>query len=298
MAKRKIGFSLSGGGIRAFAQIGVIKYLHEQGVFATGYSGTSMGSIIATFLACGMDIAEIEQAMLEIEHQVIQHKLFKATNAQFFPLLLSETSGLVKSDKFVDIIDNQLAKCKKTRLKDLRFPIVINAVDLNSGKIVLFTNRKERYKNHTEYLVYDDALIVEALQASCSFPMVFDTMMWRDLQLVDGGVALNAPVLPLKQIGFDHVLSITMGIRSDYHTTKKVMDIANRVVEIIINEADANAIKHAALNINAFDKSIGIFTFGKGKDAIELGYRVAKENHHHIMKFKEESNQSFWNLFK
>jgi NTE family protein len=269
MALKRIGFSFSGGGIKAYAQIGIVKYLNEQGIFATGFSGTSMGSIVATLMACGLDIDAVETAMLEIEQEIIKHKLFNPTNAQFFPLILNDASGLIKPNRFVEILDKQLTKCNKTRLQDLSYPIIINAVDLNSGKIVIFTNQKQRFKNHTEYLVFDDALIVEAVQASCSFPMVFETMMWRDLQLVDGGVALNAPVLPLKQIGFDHILSITMGIRSDYHTTTKIRDIASRVVEIIINEADANAIKHAALNINAFDKNIGIFTLGKGKDAIE-----------------------------
>ena len=298
MAQKRIGFSFSGGGIKAYAQLGIVRYLNEQGIYATGFSGTSMGSIVAALMACGLDIDAVETAMLEIEQEIIKHKLFNPTNAQFFPLILKDASGLIKPHRFVEILSKQLAKCNKTRLKDLSYPIIINAVDLNSGKIVLFTNRKERFKNHAEYLVFDDALIVEAVQASCSFPMVFETMMWRDLQLVDGGVALNAPVLPLKQIGFDHILSITMGIRSDYHTTTKIKDIASRVVEIVINEADANAIKHAALNINAFDKNIGIFTLGKGKDAIELGYRVASEHHDDIMKFKENAQQSFWDLFK
>ena len=298
MAQKRIGFSFSGGGIKAYAQIGIVKYLNEQGIFASGFSGTSMGSIVASLMACGLDIDAVETAMLEIEQEIIKHKLFNPTNAQFFPLILNDASGLIKPQRFVEILNKQLTKCNKSNLKDLSYPIVINAVDLNSGKIVLFTNQKQRFKNASEYFVFDDASISEAVQASCSFPMVFETMMWRDMQLVDGGVMLNAPVLPLKQLGFDHILSITMGVQSDYHTTTKFKDIASRVVEIMINEADANAIKHAALNINAFDKNIGIFTLGKGKDAIELGYQAARDHHDQIMQFKENAHQSFWDLFK
>ncbi len=298
MAKKNIGFSFSGGAIKAFAQIGILKYLFEHNIKASGFSGTSMGSIIAALMAGGMTIEDLETSMLQIEKEVLEHKLFKPTNAQFFPLIRNDASGLIKPDKFVEILNRQLDKIHMVHIKDLPYPIVINAVDLNSGKTVLFTNRKARFLKYQDYLVYDDVMISEAVQASCSFPMVFETMMWRDLQLVDGGVTMNAPVLPLKQMGFDHILSITMGIRHDYHQTTRIIDITNRVIEIIVNEADQKAIEHARLNINAFDKSIGIFTLGKGKKAIELGYETAMMHHDDIMQFKQDATSSFWDYFK
>lgn len=298
MAKKKIGISFSGGGIKSFAQIGVLKYLEQQHLSAVGFSGTSMGSLIATFAACGLSAHDIEQIMLEIEEHTLKQKLLKATNAQFFPLLKNDASGLISPAKFVNILEKQLKKCSSKTFHDLEYPLIVNAVDLISGKTVLFTNIKNKLKQHKNYIIIDDATLSEALQASCSFPMVFETMMFRDYQLVDGGVSMNAPVLPLKQAGFDPVLSITMGIKSDYHSTSKILDITSRVVEIIINEADAKAIEHAELNINAFDKSIGIFSIGKGKDAIELGFNEAKKNHQKIMEFKEIGRASWLELFK
>src|SRR5690554_2916187 len=298
MAKKKIGISFAGGGLKAFSQIGVLKYLEEQKLFGVGFSGTSMGSLVAAFSACGLKANEIEECMLEIETFVIKEKLLKITNTQFFPLLKSDASGLISPKKFVDILTKQLDKCSSKTFYDLKYPLIVNAVDLNSGKTVLFTNIKNQIKDNKNYIIIDDATLVEALQASCSFPMVFETMIYNDLQLVDGGVSMNAPVVPLKQAGFDPVFSITMGIKSDYQTTKKIIDITSRVVEIIINEADAKSIAFADLNINVFDKNIGMFSFGKGKEAIDLGYRVAKEHHQEIMDFKERGRASWLELFK
>ena len=298
MGKKKTAYSFAGGGIKAYAQIGILKYLEEVNVHAQAFAGTSMGSLVAAFSACGCSASNIEKYMLEIEEHIIKHRLLKPSSAQVFPLLKNDASGLISPAKFIDILSKQLIKCGSHTLDDLKYPLIVNAVDLNSGKTVLFTNIKNKNYAFKDYIVVHDATIVEALQASCSFPMVFETMMWRDYQLVDGGVMMNAPVLPLKQAGFDPILSMTMGVQSDYHTTTKILDIASRVIEIMINEADAMAIRHADLNINAFDKEIGIFTFGKGKDAIQLGYDIAKAHHDEIIAFKEKSRTSWLELFK
>lgn len=296
--KRDLGISLAGGGIKAYAQIGVLQYFEEIGITAGGFSGTSMGSIVAAFAACGLDAATIKKYMLEIEEEVLKNKLLKPSNAQFFPLVRNDASGLISPKKFVEILQKKLDKCNVKTFNDLKYPLIVNAVDLNSGRNVLFTNQKHNFNKQHDYIIVNDANLIDALQASCSFPMVFETMVWRDYQLVDGGVLMNAPVVPLKQNGFEDVISITMGIKSDYKTTNHIFDIATRVMEIIINEADTLAIEYATHNINVFDKEIGIFSIGKGKKAIDLGYKLAKEHHESLIKLKEKRESSLFNIFK
>lgn len=297
MAKRKIGISCAGGGIKALAQIGVIRYLDKLDIQGDGFSGTSMGSIVAAFLAAGLDVNDIEQAFLEIEHEVIKHKLFKFTNAQVFPLIKNDASGLISPLPFMEVLNKQFKRFNLHHFEDLKYPLTVVAVDLKSGRTVLFTN--DDIKDEKNYIIIRDATLLEALQASCSFPMVFDTMMFRDLQLVDGGVSMNAPVLPLREIGYNPILSITMSIETEYEASTHLLDIANRVVEIVLNEGDAQAAKQADLNINAYDKEIGIFSFGKGKDAIQLGYKLAKEHHDQLIEFKKASQTSTWaSIFK
>ena len=296
--KRDLGISFAGGGLKAYAQIGVLQYLEELGIAAQGFSGTSMGSLIAAFSASGCDAAAIKECMLEIEASVIKHKLLKASNAQFFPLMKNDASGLISPKKFVEILQKQLDKYHVKTFRDLKYPLIVNAVDLNTGRNVLFTNQKHNLKKQNDYIIVDDADLIEALQASCSFPMVFETMMWRNYQLVDGGVLMNAPVMPLKQAGFDDVISITMGIKNDYKTTNRIFDIATRVMEIVMNEVDVMAINHATININVFDKEIGIFSIGKGEAAIELGYKVAKEHHKELIEFKAKRESTLFNVFK
>jgi NTE family protein len=65
LAHRSVGLVLSGGGARAFAQIGVIEELLAAGVVIDRVGGTSMGAFIGALLAQGLDAAEIDARCYE-----------------------------------------------------------------------------------------------------------------------------------------------------------------------------------------------------------------------------------------
>jgi predicted acylesterase/phospholipase RssA len=56
---KRVGLALSGGAVRGLAHIGVIKALHEAGIRPSVITGTSVGSIIGSALAAGMEWREI-----------------------------------------------------------------------------------------------------------------------------------------------------------------------------------------------------------------------------------------------
>ena len=60
----KIGLSLSGGGAKGFAHIGVLKVLDSLGVKVDYISGTSMGSIVGGLYASGYTAKDIEKILL------------------------------------------------------------------------------------------------------------------------------------------------------------------------------------------------------------------------------------------
>ena len=55
----KLGLSLSGGGVKGAAHIGVIKALEEKNIKIDSIAGTSSGSIVATLYAMGYNADEI-----------------------------------------------------------------------------------------------------------------------------------------------------------------------------------------------------------------------------------------------
>ena len=51
----KLGLALSGGGARGFVNIGVIKALHEEGIYPDIVIGSSMGGIISALYGSGLN---------------------------------------------------------------------------------------------------------------------------------------------------------------------------------------------------------------------------------------------------
>lgn len=288
--KKQLGVALCGGGIKAYCQIGALRYLAEQNIKMDAFAGTSMGSIIATFMAIGVPINRMQEHLLKIEKVILDEKLLAPTNAQVFPVIARTMSGLVDPSRFVQIIEDELKDYRVKMLRDVKLPLIIIAVDLISGKLVYFTNRKDWIKPvSSQVIVYDDVSIVEALRASCSFPMVFETMELKDMQLVDGGILMNLPVLPLKEMGFSKVFSVSMENISTFERSKHVTEIGARIVELMTVQTTASMMHMANFNLNVFDKKIGIFSFGQGEAAINLGYQRAKEESKHILALNKRS---------
>ena len=293
--RKKCGLALSGGGIKAFSQVGVIKFLKENGFKFDGFSGTSMGSIIATLMAHEIPITQIENSILKLEKMILENNLLAPSNAQVFPLLTRTITGLIDPSHFVKIIEEEFEQYNIKNINDVKLPLVITAVDLISGKIVYFTNRKELIKSpYRHFIIMDDVLLIDAIRASCSFPMVFATMDFRHMQLVDGGVLMNVPVAPLKSMGLEKVMSISMESFSEYEGSTKVTEIGGRIIDLMANYSTNAMLSLSDYNINVFDKKIGIFSFGQGKNAINLGYQVSQIEKKSILEFKKTLNKFFF----
>lgn len=283
---RSLGVSLSGGGIKAYTQIGVLKRMTESGIEFSGFSGTSMGSIVATFAAAGCSMDELEERLLRLEKEIVDRRLLKVSNIQVYPLITQYVTGLINPIEFRKLIEIELDDLKLKTINDIKIPLTIVSADLISGSIVYFTNRPKAFRPNKFEIVFSDALLIDALQASCSFPMVFENMMYKDTQLVDGGVLMNLPVKPLRQMGFDRIFSISMENLEPFNQSKKVTNIAMRIFDMSSSDATRNSIAMSDYNLNVFHKSIGIFSFGKGKQAIDLGYKKAEEMMNEIDEIK------------
>lgn len=293
--RKNLGLALSGGGIKAFSQVGALRYLKECGFRFDGFSGTSMGAIIATLMAHEVPMDQIEVSILKMEKIILEENLLNATNAQVFPLITRTITGLIDPTRFVKIIEDELAQYNIKYIKDVKLPLVITSVDLVSGKIVYFTNQKDMIKSKFKYfIILDDVLIIDAIRASCSFPMVFATMDYRDMQLVDGGVLMNIPVAPMRDMGFNKILSISMEDFNEYKESMKVTEIGGRIINLMANQSTSAMLSLTDFNINVFDKKIGIFSFGHGKEAVKLGYDEALKNKKSIFEFKYSLKKFFF----
>ncbi len=63
--QKEYGFALGGGGAKAFAQLGAIKALSEEGILPSYFSGSSMGAVNAILLASGYTLEKVEDFYLQ-----------------------------------------------------------------------------------------------------------------------------------------------------------------------------------------------------------------------------------------
>lgn len=56
----RFSLSLSGGGARGAAHVGVLKALEEEGLKPVALSGSSAGALVAAFYAYGISVEELE----------------------------------------------------------------------------------------------------------------------------------------------------------------------------------------------------------------------------------------------
>ena len=61
----KVGVALAGGGLKGLAHIGALAALEELGITIDYLSGTSSGSIFASFYAMGYSLKEIKERTME-----------------------------------------------------------------------------------------------------------------------------------------------------------------------------------------------------------------------------------------
>ncbi len=159
-----VGLVLSGGSARAFAHIGVLRMLEEEGIVPDFIISNSMGSIIGLMYAAGMSVDQILESITSVSLQ----SLFDLT----FPI----GGGLMESSRFNAVLASFLGPDLK--LEELPIPIVVITEDL-------VTRRQVHMAEGDFYTV---------LQASYALPVYFPPVEYKGHLLLDGGITNLAPV--------------------------------------------------------------------------------------------------------
>ncbi len=164
----KIGLTLSGGGAKGIAHIGVIRALHENNIQPDVISGTSAGSIIGTLIAAGVKPDDMAYAFNNSSF----YKIFRLVGVP--------GAGFVK----LDYLKEQLAEFIPTNsFESLKHPMHICATNLNLGRPVIFNSGT----------LYDKVI------ASCSVPWLFHPIEIDGHLYADGGITNNLPADAIRQ---------------------------------------------------------------------------------------------------
>jgi len=202
----KIGLTLSGGGAKGLAHIGILKAIDSAGLKVDYITGTSVGGIIGALYAVGYSGIEIENIMKKIDWEVLfsnniplqsllmeekdQYSRF-AIELPFINNKIRLQTGIIKGQELNFKFSELFFHVSGIRnFNEFKIPFKCMATDLETGDLV----------------VLDTGNITTALSATMAIPSVFSAVSIGDKKLVDGGVVRNFPVKNVKEMGADIVI--------------------------------------------------------------------------------------------
>jgi NTE family protein len=249
----KIGLVLSGGGVRAVAHIGFIKFLLEHNIVPTVVSGTSGGAIVGALYAAGYK----PQEMLSF---------FKKTPLLKIGLYARGKPGFMDSEKYALYFKKFF---KEDSFESLKYPLTITATNLLEGTLDFFKTGE----------------LIKALLASSALPPVFSPIEINGILYCDGGVLNNFPIEPLHQ-KCEKIIGSFVNPVSKIHKSE-VNSLYKLVARVFHIGLDANNFSKFEKCNYVFLPSnmnkIGILDSKGVERAYELGYAFAKKEETKIL---------------
>ncbi len=279
-----LGIALAGGGLKGLAHIGALKALEELGIKPDFLSGTSSGSIFATFYALGFEVDEIKEKTMEYYKMLtkIEKKpLFKAG----FTYLTTKTAkieGIIPGENIEKLVKNVSKEKNITNMNQIKIPYAIASVDTISTKECIFLSKKFNLKNDDIDYIYD-APIATATRASMSFPGIYTPCQYGKYNFIDGGTKDNLPIKILKDMGADKTLALSFRI-DDYEPKEDILAILLRTVDIFSLKDVRKAQKESDLAIEIDARGASLLEIDNAEKLIQTGYDTIMNNKEKILR--------------
>ena len=186
----RITVVLSGGGAKATAHLGAIRALRGAGLEPTRYIGTSMGAVVGAALAAGLTSEAVFERARGIRRRDVARLSATSLVQGLFAASLLQPEPLLRTiERFLPVAD----------FANLRTPLTVTAVDLDSGELVLFGDGGF------------DVPLLTAVSASTALPLWFPPVVWEGRRLADGGFRGVLPLAAAARFEADLVVAVDAG---------------------------------------------------------------------------------------
>ena len=277
----KLGIAFSGGGVKGAAHIGVLKALMENNIKIDAVAGTSAGSIVATLYALGYTPDEMIKLF-----RYFAKGMLKANPSE---MVTNVKNGRgIRLDGVLSSLNVELAMQEVSNYKNIKYiselkvPIAIPTVDINTSKKYVFTN----YNQQEDYYI-KDIEIAKAVRASCSYPGVYAPCGYGEYRFVDGGVLDNIPADEVKKLGIDKVLTIKFVLNTN-SKPKGMYNIAMKCIDTIFEGLSRESISMSDLVFDIDVSKSSAFSISKIDYCYEEGYKYAITRINEIKKILNE----------
>ena len=288
---------LGGGGARGLAHLGVLRILEKEGFRPDLIVGCSIGAIIGGMYAQTLDIQKVEKRVYEFfESEAYQnlninrvqrglasengddllHHVARNLMRTVFVNMVANRQSILDKDEVVEAINFLI---KEGNIRDARIPFACNAVDLVTGKSILFKEGDIR----------------QAIRASSSIPGYVMPVQQNSEYLVDGAVADALPTDYARKLGADFIISVDVSQeikpRQDFQS---VFDIILRANMITLDYLYRQNLQSADLLIRPEVGKYNWYDFQKIDRLIKTGEDAAREKRMEIRRASGKVKQGFF----
>ena len=203
---------LEGGGVKGIGLVGAYAALSKAGYEFHRIAGTSAGAIVGSLIAAGVQPAELERVMRQVDYGHFEDEGFidhLGLVGKGLSLLFEK--GIYEGHYLREWLDGLLTPLGKRTFGDLRitdkgsslppeqaYRLVVMASDVTRGELVRLPWDYARYG-----LKADDQLVADAVRASMSIPFFYEPLQLKARDpdgkevvsfMVDGGMLSNFPI--------------------------------------------------------------------------------------------------------
>lgn len=241
-----IGLVLSGGSARAFAHIGVLRYIEEQGIVPDFIISNSMGSIVGILYAAGFSPEQIFSLSSQLDI------------SQLFDLSWPLAGGFLDTSRFSSLVAAYLGE--ELKLEELPIPVMIVSEDL-------VTKRQVRIMEGDVLTVFD---------AAFALPVYFPPVEYRGHLLVDGGMTNLVPLEIAYEYTDTTIVSTTFYEGQDINL-RNALSVLNISIDLGKRREGVAALqKHPdTIWIRCDVEDFSFMDFGAIEDLTERGYTSA-----------------------
>lgn len=239
----RIGLALGGGAARGFAHIGVIQVLEEAGIQPDLVVGTSAGSLVAALYASGMSGAALAELALHMDETALADWSFPGR-------------GLIRGEALARFVRDHT---HGRSIEQMRLPLGIVATELDSGDPILFR-------------IGDTGA---AVRASSAVPAVFQPVLIRGREYVDGGLVSPVPVRFARQMGASLVIAVDISQAPDGGPTGDPFKMLLQTFSIMGKSINRFELRDADLVLRPALAGMAGSDFGSRQRAVAAGRAAA-----------------------
>ncbi|GAO45663.1 patatin-like phospholipase family protein [Flavihumibacter petaseus] len=274
----KIGLTLSGGGAKGLAHIGILKAIDSAGLQVDYVTGTSMGAIVGSLYAVGYSGDSILQIARKLDWNVLlsnksslnafimEEKNEYGRYALELPMEKGRfriPSGMLEAEELWLKFNELYSPVYGVRdFSQLQRPFKCIATDLATGEAV----------------VMDKGDLITAVRSSMAIPSVFTAVNVDNRRLVDGGLIRNFPVSDVRNMGAE--IAIGSNVSSGLLAAEKLTSPIQILMQIAFYKEAGLSRDEVALCDYYINHPLEKYTsasFGSSDSIIQIGLEMGRQ---------------------